>query len=209
MIAKIKQENVPEWHEPFLQMLPQIERRASLAFRGLPEEIRQEKIQDVVCHAMEAFKRLHDQGKPHVATAGTLATNGIKRTRCGRKLGMKMNVRDVSSRYCQQQKDLWLQRLDHQDHEDDAWHQILIEDRRAGPAEIAATRIDFRAWLRVLSKMQKEAATRLAVGETTGAVAKMLGVSSGRISQLRRELAQSWCDFQNGPAGQSLETAAA
>ena len=106
MIAKIKREDVPEWHKPFLQMLPTIERRASLAFRGLPEETRQEKIQDVVCHAMEGFKRLYDQGKADVATAGTLATNGIKRTRVGRKVGMKMNVRDVSSRHCQQQKNL-------------------------------------------------------------------------------------------------------
>ena len=77
-------------------------------------------------------------------------------------------------------------------------------------AEIAATRIDFREWLRTLSKMQKKAATKLASGETTGAVAELLKVSSGRISSLRRELLEKWKQFQGeDPLDQVLGEAAA
>ncbi len=210
MIAKIDREESPEWHAPFMQMLPQIQRRASLAFRGLPEETRQEKIQDVICHATEAYKRLHDQGKTHVATAHTLATNAIKRTRVGRKVGMKLNVRDISSQYCQQQKGVTLGRLDRFRRETESWDEVLVEDRHAGPAETAAARIDLRDWLKILSKMQKKAATKLAAGERTGKVAKLLGVSSGRISQLRRELMESWRRFQGeDPLDRMLGEAAA
>jgi len=106
-----------------------------------------------------------------------------------------IGVRDVSSQYCQQKKGVTLQRLDHYDRDREAWEEVVVEDRNAGPAEIAATRIDFREWLRILSTMQKRAATKLAAGEKTGKVAKMLGVSSARISQLRRELLESWKRF--------------
>jgi hypothetical protein len=36
----------------------------------------------------------------------------------------------------------------------------------------------------------------LAIGNTTGEVAKRFDVSAGRVSQLRRELAESWKAFQ-------------
>ena len=36
----------------------------------------------------------------------------------------------------------------------------------------------------------------LAKGETTGAAARKFGLSAGRISQLRQELAESWVEFQ-------------
>jgi hypothetical protein len=43
--------------------------------------------------------------------------------------------------------------------------RIVVEDHTASPAEIAATRMDFRAWLKILSKMQKKAATKSAAGD--------------------------------------------
>ena len=63
-----------------------------------------------------------------------------------------------------------------------------MEDRHSTPAEVAATRIDFRAWLESLPERTRHVAETLATGEATSHVARMFGCSASRISQLRREL---------------------
>ncbi|MEA1949813.1 MAG: hypothetical protein U9N87_00395, partial [Planctomycetota bacterium] len=75
-----------------------------------------------------------------------------------------------------------------------------VEDRSATPADVAASRIDFAAWLRSLSGRYRKIATALATGETTAKVAKMFRLSRGRVSQLRRELKESWQVFQGADA---------
>ena len=76
----------------------------------------------------------------------------------------------------------------------------MIEDRTTGPAETAASRIDFAVWLKRLNTRNRKVAMRLASGERTNRVAKMFGVCEGRISQLRRELKASWDAFVGEPA---------
>ena len=113
----------------------------------------------------------------------------------GRRTGGHLNIRDVLSEHCQQHKGLLVERLDLYDQEEECWREALVEDRRAGPAEIAATRLDFAAWLRLLPGKLRRIAKVLASGETTGAAAKKFRVSAGRISQIRQELYQSWRQF--------------
>ena len=71
-----------------------------------------------------------------------------------------------------------------------------MEDRSAGPAEVAATRIDFGDWLGTLSGKQRRIANTLATGESTGGAARKHRVSPARISQFRRELMEAWLSFQ-------------
>ncbi len=77
----------------------------------------------------------------------------------------------------------------------------MVEDRHAGPAAVASTRIDFAAWLRILRPRERRIANVLASGETTGDVARRFDVSHGRISQIRRELKRSWGSFQGEVEG--------
>ena len=86
--------------------------------------------------------------------------------------------------------------MDTFDEAQDAWRTALVEDRRAGPAEIAAARIDVAAWLRTLSRRDRQIAKTLATGESTCGVARQFNLSSGRVSQLRGELEASWRGFQ-------------
>ena len=82
----------------------------------------------------------------------------------------------------------------------------MVEDRNATPADVARVRIDFGSWLGTLSRRDRRIAEILSVGETTGNVASRFHVSPGRVSQLRRELAQSWHEFQadaTGPTARS------
>ena len=76
------------------------------------------------------------------------------------------------------------------------WNEQLVEDRRAGPAETAASRLDLTAWLRTLSKRNRQIAKAMSLGETTNDVARQFGLSAGRVSQLRAWLREHWERFQ-------------
>ncbi len=77
--------------------------------------------------------------------------------------------------------------------------EVLIESKAAGPADIAAARIDIAAWLKSLPRRTRRIAATLATGEPTGKTAKRFKVSAGRISQMRRELQRSWEEFSGEP----------
>lgn len=128
-----------------------------------------------------------------------LARYAVAQIKDGRKVGGKLNVHDVSSQYAQQQKGFQLERLDQFDSSEDAWLEVCIEDKHSGPAEVATTKIDFTAWLKSLPFRVRRIAKLLATGEKTSIVAEKFNLSPGRISQLRRELAQSWKKFHGEP----------
>lgn len=88
-----------------------------------------------------------------------------------------------------------VERLDRFDREDECWREILVEDGSATPADLAASRIDYPAWLLTLSPRDRKVAETLSRGETTGRVARMFRISSGRVSRLRRELREAWQRF--------------
>ena len=90
-------------------------------------------------------------------------------------------------------------------HKERGWLEVLVESRHSGPAETAASRMDFEQWLGLLSCRQRRIALFLAVGETTNAAAKKFGVTAGRISQLRRELRNAWQVFQGEASAMSID----
>src|SRR5690606_2312370 len=75
------------------------------------------------------------------------------------------------------------------------WKETLPETHRTTPAELAALRLDFAAWLKSLTPRDRQLVATLAQGEATSRAAKKFGVTSGRVSQLRRELLASWLQF--------------
>ena len=97
--------------------------------------------------------------------------------------------------YAQRRKRFTVQSLECR-HASGHWEELVVEDRRSTPAEIAACRLDFQAWLRRLDRRRRAVAKRLAAGESTGEVACHFRVSTGRISQYRAELRDSWQAFQ-------------
>jgi len=60
------------------------------------------------------------------------------------------------------------------------------------PARIAAFRDLYRVWLTTLNDRQRRVVELLATGERTDATAAQCGVTTGRISQIRRELEKRW-----------------
>lgn len=196
----------------FEQLLPQIEKQASLAFRGEPYERREDLIAEVIANAFIAYVRLVQRGKEDLAYATPLAQYAIKQVRSGRRVGSKLNVRDVSSEYAQKSKGFKVESLDQYNQRREQWKEVLVEDKSATPADVATCRIDFAAWLTTLSKTQRKAADLLATGESTTEVAKKVDLTPGRISQIRRELKRAWERFHGlviGDDGQAVTDLAA
>jgi RNA polymerase sigma factor (sigma-70 family) len=186
--------------EKFLQLLPQIRQQARLAFRNEPAERREDLVAEVIANCWVAYNRLIERDLHDVIYATPLAGYAVKQVRDGRRVGSSLNVKDVSSKYAQHRKGFVMESLDRYDRKHAEWKEVLVEDRHAGPAETAACRIDFAAWLRSLPKRSRRVAEMLAKGEPTKAVARRFHVSPGRISQLRRELMNHWQEFQGEAA---------
>jgi hypothetical protein len=185
----------PDRDARFLEMLPRIRRQAAYYLRHLSKKDRADAIQEVVASAFVSYVRLIERGKADLAYAGPLARYGACQYLHGRRVGNPMNGHDISSAYCQQKKGVSVERLDLFDDPNDEWQEILVEDRHSGPADVAATRVDFRAWLESLPVRTRHVAETLATGEATSQVARIFGCSASRVSQLRRELYDGWLLF--------------
>jgi RNA polymerase sigma factor (sigma-70 family) len=187
----------PDWHARFLAMVPTIEAHARLAFRRLDPDSREDCVQEAVANALVAFVRLIDREKTDVAFPTALARFAVAQIRDGRRVGNRRNVREVLSPYAQKRKRFRLERLDRFDQTRGQWTEAVVEDRRTPVVDQVAFRCDFPDWLDSLPARDRQIAQELAVGHGTSDVAKRFGVSPGRISQLRREMHQSWSEFQN------------
>lgn len=200
LAAPIKNQERPAWHTTFLRMLPSIRRHAEVRFRHINKTDREDAVQEVIARALLEYLRLIERGKESVAFAGPLARYAVAQVRQGRRVGGQLNVRDVSSEYCRVRKGVTLESLDRCEDATGRWQEVVVEDRHSTPAEIAAVRIDVGQWLETLPQRSRRLAERLATGETTSGAARMFGISSARVSQLRRELHRAWNTFQGEPA---------
>lgn len=199
---------VPAWHTKLYAMLPTIIRYAKIAFRNLDPEARQEAVQNVVTNSCAAVAALARRGKLDLAYPTVLAQYGIKQTRDHRITGGHLSIRDVMSGYCQARKNVKVERLDRFNEDDDAWEETVVEDKTAGPAEIARVRIDFASFLASLPVRLRRIARFLARGETTTAASKKFGCSPGRISQIRVELKRAYERHVGDDPGAAVANAA-
>ena len=183
------------WQPAFLKMLPAIERRARITFRHLKADNLAEAVQEITCNACLAYARLVDRGRADVATSASLAFYAAAQVRGGRRVGSPLNIKDVCSVYCQRRKGVKVQPLSRWNGGAGEWRDFLVEDKNATPADLAASRIDFPAFLATLSRRNRRLAEKLATGESTSRAAKLFDISAGRVSQLRHELKRAWERF--------------
>ncbi|HUT93405.1 MAG TPA: hypothetical protein VMY37_28335 [Thermoguttaceae bacterium] len=199
-------ETLPAWHDGFLAMVPRIRRYADFAFRHLAEEARAEAVAETVANALLAYLRLFQQGKVDLAYPTVLARYAVAQIHDGRKVGNALNARDVLAERAQKRHGFVVERLDRFDKDSGKWIEAMIEDTETPVPDQAAFRCDFPAWLATHSTRHRRVAEALALSYSTGEVAKRFKVSRGRISQLRRELHDSWLEF-HGKASPGKEAA--
>lgn len=185
----------PAWHAGFLQLLPIIREQLRFLLRKLQPDERAEAMAECIANVAVAYARLYEQGKIDVAYASTLASYAAKHFFAGRRVGNSLNADDVMSPWAQNKRAFRVRSLDRRAPNGE-WREVIVEDRRASPAEVAASRIDIEDWLDNLPLLKRGVAETLGTGVTTKETASRFSVTPGRISQLRKELAESWDSFQ-------------
>jgi DNA-binding NarL/FixJ family response regulator len=65
-------------------------------------------------------------------------------------------------------------------------------NRRTSVPDQAHVRIEFPRWLEAQTNRNRQIAETLALGHSTGEVARKLNLSPARVSQIGRELYDSW-----------------
>ncbi len=73
--------------------------------------------------------------------------------------------------------------------------ETLTGNPRSKPADCAAFRVDFRRWLSWQGKRDQAIVEAFAAGYRTQEVARAFRLTQGRISNMRREFAESWEEF--------------
>jgi hypothetical protein len=185
-----------EARDRFARLLPELQQQVAFRFRYMTPELREERTAAAVALAFEMFVRLIRRNKTEQAFPTPLAEYACRQAMSGRQCGTPLNIHDITSHHCQRNKGIRGQSIHHRDRDTGCWQELVVEDRQASPADVAATRIDFRAWLATLSNRQRQIAEALACGESTQEVARQFQLTGGRISQLRCELRDTWNEFQ-------------
>jgi hypothetical protein len=187
----------PRDNARFVAMLPSIRKFVRFAFRSVPRATRQEQVDEALAQAFVLFAHLAQRKLIHLAHPTALGRYAVRRVRSGRTIGSRQNGNEVCSRMARRR--FGFQVVSIEDRATDGrsnWIDLLSATRRTTPAELAALRIDFAHWLSGLTHRRREIALCLAVGEGTSNVAARYRVTSARISQIRRELADGWHRFQ-------------
>jgi hypothetical protein len=182
-------------HAAFESLLPRLRTHARVRFRHLNPSDREEVVADVIAYGFASFLRLAERGKDPAAFPAVFAHFVAKAVANGRRVTPRLSTRDLLGR--PRAARAAVHKLD-DPMPDGGWWRDLAVDRRVRVDEQAAFNVDFPAWLATLPAVKRRAAELLARGHRTDEVAAAARLSAARVSQLRRELADSWFDFHAG-----------
>lgn len=158
--------------------LQKTRKRAGQVFRNFPD--REDRIADAVSIAWE-FARTAGPD----ATPGTIKHYAMRRVCSGTFRGSERSIEHQRPRGRQAAQRSAITVMDFASVGDD-------------PAVIVQVKLDVAAWLHTLPPLKRTVARRLAVGYRTEEVARFVGKTEGRISQIRNELLISWREYQDG-----------
>lgn len=177
-------------------ILPVVTGHACKTFRRLRQDEREEAVQAATAIAFKDYKSLVEQGKYEAIRAGALARFACRQVKAGRGVGSTFNTTDVLSPAAQRTKRFTVVGFGNTKELPREYAEALGEHDRSSVADQVAFRCDFAEWLSGLSERWRTIVRRCALGHSGKDLAATFGVSPARISELRREFAQSWDRFQ-------------
>ena len=189
--------------EKFTATLKAVEDAARYAFRRRRRQDREEALAEARAAAWSAWAGLLRRGKDPVEVGVTgIANNAVRNVRQGRRIGNRNCGRGAMDiQHPRVRRDLGLRVVAFEELAGPrvgSWRDWLAEDNRVTPADEAIFHLDYQAWLAGLAEPKRRVAELLAEGHEPGLVARVLGVSPPRVTQLRHELEASWRAFQGG-----------
>jgi hypothetical protein len=178
--------------QEFLRLLPCVERHAAIVFRGLPASEREELIAESRASAYVSYVRLRQRRKDPHRFPSAMATRAAQHAKNGRLVGGHVNSRDVLSRTARCKRGFMVQSLHHPEGD---WNRFLRDDRSTPIPEQVAFRLDWPAFVGRLSGRDRRILHLLAEGHSAKRIAQRVGLSVGRLSQLRQQWCREWRIF--------------
>jgi hypothetical protein len=169
------------WQAGFLKMLPILERYARNAFRGLRNEAREDAVCEAIANCLCAYHRLHERNEIHRAFASSLVRYAVARYHAGRRVGAAWRSRDVYSTQARQEVGFEIRSFEATGEQNGAWLECVTDNRRTPVPDQAHFRLEFPRWLEAQTNRNRQIAETLALGHSTGEVARKLKLSPGRV----------------------------
>ncbi len=179
---------------PFLAIVPDLTRYAYSRFRFYSPDAREEAGAEAVAHAWVAYTGLVQRGRGEVIQKPGFVINCVHPVVSGRPAGGCSSATEALSRQVQRRRGFQVRSICSPQPEG-GMLQNLLEDRRTSPADLAAFRMDFGAWLARQSPRHRRMMKLLASGEQASRVADRFGISRPRVSQLRLAWRAAWARF--------------
>jgi hypothetical protein len=184
-------------HAAFLALiLPKVLSHGRVYFRHLNAERKEEYIAEMVALAWKWHLRLAERGKDAAQFPTAIATFTARAVRSGRRLAGTDRAKDVLSPLAQRRKGFAVSKLpDGSTLNGSTLSEALRDNTRSPVDEQACFRLGFPAWLRTLTRRDRRLVEGMALGHRTLDLAREFRLSSGRVSQLRREFHREWQRF--------------
>ena len=189
-------------HATFLSILPRIVLHGEVVFRRVRCPHRKEEyLAEMTALCWRWLVRLARQGKDATQFVSALATFAARQVWSGRRLCGQEQSKDAMSGRAQRRHRFSVSDLPQQSTlNGNPLEEALRDTTQSSPDELAAFRVDFPQWLDRLGERNRALALDAALGNRTDELAEDYGISCGRISQLRRQLHDSWQRFHGeGP----------
>ncbi len=190
--------NIDGWQDGFLVMLPRIERYARRAFCNLRGEAKDDAVCEVIASCLCAYYRLFRRNEVQRVFASTLVLYAVALYYRGRRVGTSQCSGDVYSRRSNRGSASSLLSIGAPQDQYGTWKEQLTDNHSTPIPDQVHFRIEFPRWLHAQTPRNRQIVERLSLGYTTAEVAKQFRISSGRVSQLRREFYESWNRFAGG-----------
>ena len=179
-------QSVAPTFESMLPLLKMKFRKATTNFDSW--DARDEAIQEMTAIAFTLYSRLLRQGKQEKIYATPLAQYAIYHYFNGRR------VTGTSSTDASSPRTQILGRATVVNATADSFVSL-----RTRPSTQACFNLDYQQWRASLAPRMKNILTAILDGYTTAEIAKEFHITPGRVSQIRRELVESWYDFTGEP----------
>jgi hypothetical protein len=180
--------------EEFARVLPRIQTHAEIVFRTVAcSHRRADLIAEAVGLAWTWWVRLRNKGKDPNQFISALATFAAKAARSGRQVCGQEKAKDVLSPRAQKIHRFAVGTLPvFSTLTVNPFAEALADNTKTPVDEQVAFRLDFPAWLQTYDERHRRIIEGMGSGERTSDLADTFGISSARISQLRREYCMNW-----------------
>jgi hypothetical protein len=185
----------------FLALVPVIRSVARTYFRGIRcSHGRDDAVCETVALAWRWHVRLAARGRDAAQFPITFARLAAKAVACGRRLAGGDRINDVMTLACRWRRGFAVVGLPAASPAPGTEiAEALAANTKSRVSDLVQTRLDLADWRAGLRKRTRLIVDQLALGHGTGDVARMVGLTAARVSQLRDELRRNFLRFLSGP----------